>query len=94
MPLTTNEEKELIAEAERSGVDPQRLIAVAKQLADGNLAGPDQPKLFKYLLPFVTVKEVRSRWLGLTDGFPGDATVAAEWAVKHGGEAGGDDEPA
>lgn len=46
---------------------------------------PQTPKLYMYLLPFVTVAEVRSKFLGLTAPFAGDKEVAADWAAEHGG---------
>jgi hypothetical protein len=36
-----------------------------------------------YLLPFVTVAEVRQKFLGLTESFPGDKSVASDWATAH-----------
>lgn len=47
----------------------------------------DQPKLFMYLLPFVTVAEVRRVWLQIDAPFPGDGEVAAAWAAKISGPA-------
>lgn len=52
---------------------------------------PEQPKLFMYHLPFVTVNEVRTRWLGLEawsadDG--GEDVAAAFAAVNTGGATG------
>lgn len=94
MPNLSAEQRAAIeAVAKREGVDPKELAAAAQDIVDGKDPAPDapagggkeQPKLFMYLLPFVTVKEVRQRWLGLTDDFPGDRAVASEWAMEHGG---------
>lgn len=57
-----------------------------------SVAAPDdaQPKLFQYHLPFVTVNEVRTKWLGLdawdaADG--GDDNAAAFAAAQAGAPA-------
>ncbi len=78
----------LIAAAEdhlAQAVESQPKDSGGAKAAKESGATPDQPKLFQYHLPFVTVKEVRQHWLGLTDSFPGDSEVASEWAAKHGG---------
>ena len=87
--LTSAQTAALRAEAERRGVDPGELIAAAEELS-----GPaDQPKgkasapaktdrpLFMYHLPFVTVNEVRTVWLGL-DPVAGGDQYAGEWASQ------------
>lgn len=97
--ITAEEERDLRAMAEQLGRDPEAFVAAARK-ADGEQSkkpaadkseapSPEKPKLFQYHLPFVTVKEVRSNWLGLTEQFAGDGEIAAEWAAKHGGGAGG-----
>lgn len=104
MQLDDNQRAKLKAYAAEKGLDEAKLIAAAEasdespgegQQAQGEQkqnAGPpsstEKPKLFMYLLPFVTVKEVRSIWLEIEDAFPGDSEVASEWASKHGGGGG------
>ena len=85
MPLSPEQTKQLRAIAADEGVNAERLIAVAEGVSNEPPAGArtDDQKLFMYLLPFVRVKEVRSRWLGLTDAFPGDDQVASDWATAH-----------
>lgn len=72
---------ESIAEAEsaRDAPDDEK-----PKSAKAGAAPPAEelPKLFMYHLPFVRVREVRQRWLGLTEAFPGDDEVAAQWAAK------------
>lgn len=105
--MTPDQEKELRGQAEAEGLDADAVIAAAKRLeadappdakakdkAADPAAAPEQPKLFQYHLPFVTVREVRSTWLGLTDPFPGDSEVAAVWAAKNGADGGGTPPPA
>ena len=102
MPLTSQQRAALEAKAKEVGVDPVKLIAEAEGLlAPKSAASPDsstapdataeKPKLFMYLLPFVTVKEVRENWLGLTESFAGDGEVASSWAAKQGGGLGSGD---
>ncbi len=100
MPLSSDQRATLEAEAQRRGIDPAKLIDAAEKdlagSAEGAPAKPgaeskaepssEQPKLFMYLLPFVTVREVRQVWLGLTDSFPGDGEVASKWAAKQSGD--------
>jgi hypothetical protein len=92
VPLTEQDRQKLQQVAATEGVDPAALVSAAEKLADGQDAGgmpgttpqSDQgPKLFMYLLPFVLVKEVRSKWLGLADAFPGDLSIASDWATAH-----------
>jgi len=97
--LTPDQRDRLKAEAEKRGIDPNALIAEAEKMSDdepaetkpvkdgGASSSTEQPKLFMYLLPFVTVREVRQKWLGLTDSFAGDGEVASKWAAKQGGES-------
>lgn len=101
MPLTNNQRKALAAEARANGVDPADVIAEAERMSgapgpSGRHEAPDDepPKLFMYHLPFVRVREVRQRWLGLTESFPGDDEIAAKWAAKFvGGTTPPDEEP-
>lgn len=98
MPLTSKQRRALEAKAKEAGISPRDLIAEAEAMSGGaptrseesgdapdKAPSAEQPKLFMYLLPFVTVREVRSVWLGLTDSFPGDGQVASAWAAKQGG---------
>lgn len=98
MPLSSNQRAALEAKARERGVDPAKLIAEAESMLSADQSGSgnaqdaapaEQPKLFMYLLPFVTVREVRQVWLGLSDSFPGDGEVASAWAAKQGGGSGG-----
>ena len=97
--LTSQQRAALEAKAKETGVDPAKLIAEAENISAGGQASSsvtqpaDQPKLYMYLLPFVTVREVREKWLGLSDSFAGDSEVAAEWAMKHGGGGNGGQDP-
>lgn len=89
--MTPDQEKELCAQATAAGLDADAVLAAAKRLENADTSSApsaEQPKLFQYHLPFVTVREVRSTWLGLTDPFPGDSEVAAVWAAKNGGGGG------
>lgn len=90
MALSEAQRAKLEAEARSRGLDPAKLIEAAEKRA-GKTAGPDAepsgadepPKLFQYHLPFVTVKEVRSKWLGLSAPFAGDDEVASDWSARH-----------
>lgn len=90
MALSEEQKARLRTEAGKRGIDPDKLIAAAEaEPSDDSSSGSrspaptgEQPKLFMYLLPFVTVREVRQKWLGLTDSFSGDGEVAAKWAAK------------
>lgn len=84
------DEERLVQEA--SKVQDSDAGQVAQEGSTPNSGGPpssstEKPKLFQYHLPFVTVKEVRQNWLGLTDPFPGDNEVAAEWSAKYEGSS-------
>lgn len=82
---------ELIAEAEKmlasrtapAGVKPagdKPPPASTPASATSTSAAPEQPKLFQYHLPFVTVNEVRQKWLGLeawSDDDGGNENAAA-----------------
>ena len=98
MALSPKDEAKLREAATAEGVDPDALVDAAQapdDAARGDQSAPsaNQPKLYMYLLPFVTVAEVRERFLGLTDSFPGDASVASDWAREHPVAAGGDQVP-
>jgi hypothetical protein len=103
MPLSNQQRAALEAEAKKRGIDPAKLIAEAERMSSSDSSGPpaevkpadsadapttEKPKLFMYLLPFVTVREVRENWLGLSDSFPGDNEIASAWAAKQGGNGG------
>lgn len=87
MALTTEQRARLTAEAQRRGIDPAALIAAAESAPAGPVPGTppvpgaEKPNLFMYLLPFVTVNEVRTIWLEL-DPVAGGEAYAAEWAAK------------
>lgn len=89
--LTSSQRIRIEQEAAARGVDPDELIAEAeavlaerdKPAPTGGSAKPgktDVP-LYMYHLPFVTVNEVRTRWLGL-DPVAGGEQYAAEWAAE------------
>lgn len=92
--MLTDIDKAKLAEfAKAEGLDPAKLVAAAERLEAGG-ATPgggapvpggkaNEPKLYMYLLPFVTVAEVRRNFLGLTEPFPGDSKVASDWAREH-----------
>lgn len=70
----------------------------AGKAAPAAAAAPAQPPLYQYHLPFVTVNEVREKWLGLGP-VAGGEMYAGEWIAKQtssasssrsGGDAGGD----
>lgn len=96
MPLSDEQRAEIEKVAAKEGVDPAKLAAAAERIVSGQparvgakagqQADHEQPKLDMYLLPFVTVQEVREHWLGLTDAFPGDRQVASKWAAANGGD--------
>jgi len=104
MPLSSKQRAALEAKAKEKGLDPAKLIAEAESMQSAAPAksenskdapaSTEQPKLFMYLLPFVTVREVREVWLGLKESFPGDSEVASAWAAKQGGGSGGTPPPA
>ena len=88
--LTSSQRIRIEQEASARGVDPDELIAEAEAvLAERDKPAPsgsakpgktDVP-LYMYHLPFVTVNEVRTRWLGL-DAVAGGEQYAAEWAAE------------
>ena len=96
--LTEKQRAALKAEAEKAGIDPAALIREAEALADGasgdesadpKAAEPGKPAatdkpLYMYHLPFVTVNEVRTIWLGL-DAIPGGDENAAKYAAANAG---------
>lgn len=91
MPLSDEQRAKLEAEAERRGIDPAKLIAAAEKSTQtqatpskAEIASDEAPpNLYMYHLPFVTVNEVRVRWLKL-DPVEGGEQYAAEWAAQRG----------
>jgi hypothetical protein len=93
MPLSSDQRAMLEAEAQRRGIDPAKLIdAAEKDLAGASGSQPaggasakaakaETPPLYMYHLPFVTVNEVRTVWLGLGAVAGGDQ-YAADWAAE------------
>lgn len=84
--LTDQQRAALTAEAQRRGIDSAALIAEAEALTSGapgaaQVPAGEKPNLYMYLLPFVTVNEVRTIWLEL-DPVAGGDQYAAEWAAK------------
>lgn len=99
MPLTDKQRAALEAKAKERGVDAAELIAAAESLSAGERETPspktpgvaaqgEKPNLYMYLLPFVTVNEVRTIWLDL-DPVNGGDEYAGVWAAKQGGGNGG-----
>lgn len=99
MSLSDEQRKALEAEAERRGVDAGKLVAAAEaQVGVGSSDSTDPraaraavsaPKstdkpLYMYHLPFVTVNEVRTIWLGL-DPIAGGEEYAAKFAAAQTG---------
>lgn len=89
MPLTEEQKTLLRTKAAERNVDPEALIAEAERLTQSSDAGSaaadssapaakstDKP-LYMYHLPFVTVNEVRTIWLGL-----GPIAGGEEYAAK------------
>jgi len=103
MPLSESQRAKLTAEAARRGVDPDKLIAAAERAVDGapptsdkapsgKPAKTDRP-LYMYHLPFVTVNEVRTTWLGLEPIAGGEANAAKYAAEQAGPSASAKPEP-
>ena len=91
-------EKRVRAEAQRRGIDPEEAVTEATRLADaGDEAsepekdakpdGPSRPTFERLLigvLPFITVRELRTNWLGLTESVPDDGMMCGDFQSKHG----------
>jgi hypothetical protein len=100
MPLSDEQRQRLETAAKERGLDPQKLIAAAEARAGepvtdttdpraGKTAAPpatDKP-LYMYHLPFVTVNEVRTIWLGLKPIAGGDEYAAKFAAAQTAGAA-------
>lgn len=95
MPLDPRKESVIRSEAERRGLDPEEAIRRANAAVSGSAPAsegassastgkPTAERLLIGFLPFVTVKELRSIWLGLDAPFIDDGLSCAEWQVKHG----------
>jgi hypothetical protein len=95
VPLTDKQRAALSAKADEIGVSADDLIAEAEAMsgqsneapgASGPVPSPkaEKPNLYMYLLPFVTVNEVRTVWLGLGAVSGGDE-YAGTWAAKQAG---------
>lgn len=103
MALTSEQRSRLEAEAKRRGVDPAALVAEAEALSEESAASDESGKpakpaktdapLYAYHLPFVTVNEVRTVWLGLGP-VPGGEQYAGEWIVERSAGAKPDDDSA
>jgi hypothetical protein len=97
--LSPEQRQRIEAEANQRGIDPAKLIAAAEEELGGEKpdkatskpgdksAGPAVPPLYMYHLPFVTVNEVRERWLGLGPVAGGDE-YAAKFAAAQAPSAG------
>lgn len=99
MPLTSKQRAALEAKAKEAGVDAAELIAEAESLSapskddsgEGDTktdaaepTSKEKPNLFMYLLPFVTVNEVRTIWLELGPVAGGDEYAEAFAAKQRG----------
>lgn len=95
MSLSDEQRETLEAEARKRGVDAGKLVAAAEAQADSGSSDSTDPRvaraavnapksadkpLYMYHLPFVTVNEVRTIWLGL-DPIPGGEEYAAKFAA-------------
>ncbi len=95
MALNKEQRDALTAAATRKGVDPAALLAEAESLQAGAPSSPggkaapgaEKPNLYMYLLPFVTVNEVRTIWLEL-DAVTGGDQYAGEWAAEQAAASG------
>lgn len=93
MSLDPAVEQRIRAEAARRGIDPGKAIAHAESIApkadsQAHADAPAHPVFDRMLigaLPFVTVREFRSVWLGLDARIPDDELMCGEFAAKHGG---------
>jgi hypothetical protein len=91
--LTNEQVAALRAAAAAEGVDADALVAAAQGEAGTDVTVADNPvtpdgdpiKLFQYHLPFIRVRELRSRWLGLDESLQDDEMVCGQWLEKHGG---------
>ena len=96
MPLSSAQREALVAEANRQGIDSAKLLELAERTSGegksskegGDAPSKEKPALYMYLLPFVTVNEVRTIWLEL-DPVSGGDEYAGAWAAKQSGNGGG-----
>lgn len=89
MALTEAQHAQLSAMAMDTGVPIESLVAIAEEEAalgneDGAFAG-ERPKLFQYHLPFLRVREVRAKWLGLDERVEGDEMLCGKFLERYGG---------
>lgn len=100
MRLDPDLERRIRAEAEKRGQDPDAAVARAEKARsdvdarasdvakDGPSSPPGKPTFERLLLgalPFMTVREFRSGWLGLDAPLPDDGMTCGEFAAKYGG---------
>lgn len=86
-PLDAATEQRVRAEAARRGVDPDAALSHARALSSDDSSPPGRPIFDRMLigaLPFVTVREFRSVWLGLDERVPDDDMMCGDFAAKHG----------
>lgn len=95
MSLSDEDRAALEALAKEHGVDADALIAEAEKAAEEDEQGPasknadaapsggEEVKLFQYHLSFVTVRELRQKFLRLTEPFPDDGLPCVVWQMKH-----------
>lgn len=104
MPLTEEQKSKLREAAIERDVDPDALIAEAERQSQSSETGTapssgDKPTktdkpLYMYHLPFVTVNEVRTIWLGLSPIAGGDEYAAKFAAAQTASQAVKSDAPA
>lgn len=107
MALSSQQRAALEREARRRGIDAAALVREAEALSQDDDAGDDDAPsdnaakpaaaptdrpLYQYHLPFVTVNEVRTRWLGLGP-VAGGEVYAGEWMAKQAAPKPGDGTP-
>ena len=98
MALSEAQRQRVIEFARRKGEDPEELLKVAEQESEGQESAapegegetegqPAQPvleTLLVGLVPYLKVRELREKWLGVTDSVVDDHLTVAEWNIKHG----------
>lgn len=88
MALSSAQIAAIEAKARERGVDPERLKAAAERVSGRTGApktnddAPQRPSLSAFMLPFLTVREIRQA-IGLDAPFPGDPQIASDWAARH-----------
>lgn len=96
MALSAAAEQAVRDEAERRGVDPDEAVEHARALdSKGNEPEPEKAdggkptfdRLLLGALPFMTVREFRAGWLGLSAPIKDDHLTCGEFQAKYSGGA-------